>query len=156
MDEKQMRKAYQKWAKEQGHPFHDIVVLRGPASSDPELIDSFSEMAEKAWLACYQHLAPQWQPIETAPRDGTMIMLGRPAIEDCDAISVPGFWMDAVDDGIDFMGGDAGFVDVNFQQFSGGRTFGDLASQYAANQPTHWMPLPAAPDAARELEKKTC
>lgn len=64
MDEKQMRKAYQKWAKEQGHPFHDIVVLRGPASSDPELIDSFSEMAEKAWLACYQHLAPMVEDAE--------------------------------------------------------------------------------------------
>lgn len=92
----------------------------------------------------------QWLPIETAPKDGTMILLGRATIEDCAPISVPGFWQDGCEDGVDYMGGDSGFVDVNFQQFHGGRSFGAEHSRYAANQPTHWMPLPAAPSPAKE------
>lgn len=88
-----------------------------------------------------------WQPIETAPKDGSMILLGRGPIEDCDAISVPGFWQEGWDDSIDDMGCDSGFVDVHFQEFGGGRSFGAEKYQRAPNQPTHWMPLPAAPDA---------
>lgn len=86
-----------------------------------------------------------WLPIESAPKDGTMILLGREAIEDCDAISVPGFWQEGWEDSIDDMGCDSGFVDVHFQEFSGGRSFGAEAYRCAPNQPTHWMPLPTAP-----------
>lgn len=89
--------------------------------------------------------AERWQPIETAPKDGTMVILGRAAIEDCEAISVPGFWQEGWEDSVDDMGCDSGFVDVNFQQFSGGRSFGADAYRCAPNQPTHWMPLPPTP-----------
>jgi len=89
--------------------------------------------------------ARQWQPIESAPRDGTLILLGRGPIEDCDAISVPGYWQEGWDDSIDDMGCDSGFVDVHFQEFSGGRSFGAEKYRCASNQPTHWMPLPPAP-----------
>lgn len=86
-----------------------------------------------------------WMPIDSAPKDGTMILLGREAIEDCDAISIPGFWQEGWEDSIDDMGCDSGFVDVHFQEFSGGRSFGVEAYRTAPNQPTHWQPLPAAP-----------
>ena len=93
-----------------------------------------------------------WQPIETAPKDGRTILLGRGPIEDCEAISVPGFWQEGWEDSIDDMGCDSGFVDVHFQEFSGGRSFGAEKYRCAPNQPTHWMPLPAAPAA----ECRTC
>lgn len=89
--------------------------------------------------------AAGWLDIASAPKDGTMILLGREAIEDCDAISVPGFWQEGWEDSIDDMGCDSGFVDVHFQEFSGGRSFGAEAYRCAPNQPTQWQPLPAAP-----------
>ncbi len=85
-----------------------------------------------------------WLPIESAPRD-KMIVLGRAASEDCEAISVPGFWQEGHEDSVDYMGADSGFVDVNYQQFHGGRSFGAESYRYAPNQPTHWQPLPEPP-----------
>lgn len=78
--------------------------------------------------------APQdgWQPIETAPKDGTLIWL----IEDGKPLGllvahhVSGFWV----------------PDARYQ--SGGY----WAAVDSANvlHPSHWMPLPAAPHVAQE------
>ena len=59
----------------------------------------------------------EWQPIETAPRDGTRVML----IDTFDQWHYIGRWNADL--------GDQGFWE-------------DM-SEYAL--PTHWMPLPAAP-----------
>jgi hypothetical protein len=61
-----------------------------------------------------------WQPIVTAPRDGTWIMVGATNLHPCDA-----YW---------------GWSQV-------GQTWDwmDNAGLFAA-QPTHWMPLPAPPE----------
>lgn len=91
-----------------------------------------------------------WLPIETAPRDCSLIMLGRAEDEENDrgAISTPGRWYEEDHDGPDNMGHDAGFMDDEFQQFAWGRSFGNSAYKNGGFQPTHWMPLPTPPASA--------
>ncbi len=99
----------------------------------------------EAYAAAKVRESQEWQPIETAPKDGSMILLGRAETEACGAVSVPGYWQEGFDDGVDYMGVRDGFVDVNHQQFSGGRDWGPEKYRYAPNQPTHWRPLPPPP-----------
>lgn len=87
----------------------------------------------------------EWRPIDTAPMDGTEILLGRAASDDCAEVSTIGWWIPAEPDGADYMGTDAGFVDAMLQRFRPGRTFGNPARMYEAVQPTHWMPIPSPP-----------
>jgi hypothetical protein len=88
----------------------------------------------------------KWQPIETAPRDGTRIILGLPDLDgDGGGISVAGYWLEELEDGVDYMGHDGGFTDVDYQVFQPGRSFGAESYRYAGRQPTHWMPLPEPP-----------
>lgn len=86
-----------------------------------------------------------WLPIESAPKD-RMIMLGRPADDEREGISLPGFWNEALEDGVDYMGNDEGFVDCMFQTFYCGRSFGQPRYQNGGFQPTHWRELHAAPE----------
>ncbi len=62
----------------------------------------------------------EWQPIETAPRDGTRVLVyepGHPSYED-----------------------DAGFIDLAYH------LYGEVwASVNGGSEPTHWMPLPDPP-----------
>ena len=66
-----------------------------------------------------------WQPIETAPKDGTWVLLsgGHPDFDDCKkeiksfSMEMRVFWLD----------------DAPYQW-----------SEY--NEPTHWMPLPNPPE----------
>ena len=88
-----------------------------------------------------------WRPIESAPRDGERVLLGR-SDHDGDGdggVSVCGYWLDAVEDGVDYMGADAGFTDVDYQVFWPGRSFGMEPYRSAGKQPTHWQPLPEPP-----------
>ena len=82
-----------------------------------------------------------WQPISTAPRDGIWILICREG-DDC---SYAGFWQDAIEDGVDYMGEDGGFVEVDFQRFYPSRSFGKMGSRYKGSQPTLWQPLPSPP-----------
>lgn len=89
-----------------------------------------------------------WQPIDSAPKDGRMILLGRCGNDDDEVVplSTAGRWQEGWSDGVDVMGCDDGFVDVDYQEFYPPRTFGAEAYRSKGNQPTHWMPLPAPPE----------
>jgi hypothetical protein len=87
----------------------------------------------------------QWLPIESAPKDGTRVILGCPCSDGDGGTSACGYWLDAEEDGIDYMGHDGGFTDVDYQTFSTSRSFGAPGYRYAGHQPTHWTPLPPPP-----------
>lgn len=82
-----------------------------------------------------------WQPIETAPRDGTRVIV------------TPG---DAMDATIGWYEGRKGvsFTSRGPIEFSGwvsleqwcGMEYGDCISEHLDIWPTHWMPLPEPPD----------
>ncbi len=85
----------------------------------------------RAALAAYESERVGWQPIETAPKDGTLILLYRPlAGRTNDPViaikrGVPrdtGCWEETVPHGMD----DSNYTD-------------------GCCKATHWMPLPAAP-----------
>lgn len=103
-------------------------------------------LAHSAEIAGALRDAERWQTIESAPRDGERIILGRPDLDgDGGGISVAGYWLEELEDGVDYMGHDGGFTDVDFQVFQPGRSFGADSYRYAGSQPTHWRPLPAPP-----------
>mgnify|MGYP001637187098 CR=1 FL=1 len=140
--EKRARELLAKVHADAGWPGCEKEILGGAATFD---VDHGLAMA-----AIIAALEPQWQPIETAPRDGTVILLGRAGDEADDRlpISVPGRWFKGYEDGIDYMGHDDGFMDVEFQEFSCPRSFGAESYRSEGFQPTHWMPLPAPPEVA--------
>lgn len=96
-------------------------------------------------LSAFEAGGGEWQPIETAPKDGTHILLGLPRSKDQAQESTVGWWQEEVADGEDYMGSDAGFVDFEFKVFHPGRSFGNVKYQYGSYSPAYWMPLPNAP-----------
>jgi hypothetical protein len=83
-------------------------------------------------------IASAWQPIETAPKDGTQIVaLHEEGIDLC-------HWEEAHPDGVDDMGHDAGWFGLAYA--APGRSFGNPRYVRAPQgQPRHWMPLPDPP-----------
>lgn len=83
-----------------------------------------SYLANEILALCDAALAvvplPEWQPIETAPKDGTRVLLWRRAIRDQPApIMADGFWCETC-----------------------------WVWPYILSEPTHWQPLPAPPERA--------
>jgi len=68
----------------------------------------------------------EWQPIATAPKDGTFFLGYWPEKRRLEACILPTYWDEHTSDG-------PRFVDVDDNCFE---------------NPTHWMPLPAKPEAA--------
>jgi len=88
-----------------------------------------------------------WLGIASAPKDGKLILLGCPdeGPDGRPALCLPGHWMKGWSDAPDEMGQDDGWVDVQHTDFYPGRSFGNPDYMHKGSQPTHWMPLPAAP-----------
>lgn len=88
-----------------------------------------------------------WKPISSAPKDGSLILLGCPdeGPDGRPELSLPGYWIKGWCDAPDDMGQDDGWVDVQHTDFYPGRSFGNPDYMRKGSQPTHWMPLPAAP-----------
>ena len=91
----------------------------------------------------------EWQPIETAPKDGTDIILGAPGQEFQGQPTSPrstiGHW--TTDEECRVYMGDCGgachcpeyeYLDPHWISWDGGFT--------DENPPTHWMPLPEPPN----------
>ncbi len=126
----------------------------GPAEMIQRIVDRFETLnligdAEKRgdfWdapgSAQVQDVAG-WRPIETAPKDKDILLALNH--EDGWSYVAQGRWVDGEEDQVDQPGHDAGFVDCDYQCFFPGRSFGSDTSRYEGKQPTHWMPLPAAP-----------
>lgn len=75
-----------------------------------------------------------WRPIETAPKDGTIIFSYWPGLSGAEAIQMVSW-----SDGYHLETGAGDWVDEPYQQ-SGG-----LLAGMGPNEPTHWMPLPEGP-----------
>lgn len=96
------------------------------------------DFARKVIKAELEKQAAGWQPIETAPKTGRILL--------ADAYFVSeGSWYEGWQDGPDEMGRDSGFVDAFCRHFTAPRTFGAPAYQHAGRQPIAWMHLPSSP-----------
>ena len=73
----------------------------------------------------------EWMPIETAPKDETVVLLYCPESWDTDGVRV-GWWTDSWAQG--------GWFDDEAAS-------GPLTGLYG--MPTHWQPLPSPPDSQR-------
>ncbi len=82
----------------------------------------------------------KWQPIETAPKDGTKVLL---YLDEGDIAD--GYWEPKEEDGLESMGCDAGWHNDVATMFPG-RSFGNPKYYSdAINPPTHWQPLGPPP-----------
>jgi len=89
--------------------------------------------------------AMTWQPIETAPKDGTWVLLSGGAVEyDWDGKTKPAMVVGQYTHWRDGVTAEEGWW--QFAWYDGG-----FYGEYEA--PTHWQPLPAPPDAARSTEE---
>lgn len=90
------------------------------------------EIAQKAALA--SQTVPEWQPIDTAPRDGTQVIVW--TIHDDIELSA---WYE--------------IPQYSFEPADGGlfkRVKTDAIEGWNSNTPKYWMPLPATPAAESE------
>jgi len=69
----------------------------------------------------------EWQPIETAPKDGTTVLLYLPEYDEVRTA----FYATAVEDGD--------------EQWVIARSVGETAIAFIARNPSHWQPVPASP-----------
>ena len=81
----------------------------------------------------------KWQPIETAPKDGTSILVGCDYDRRSKSRVALVWWDDAVSAGIWGNWIEAKWFDEHVEC--------DFVPMHCEFKPTHWMPLPPAPDA---------
>ena len=114
---KECREAFEEWFSDGGEWERSVERLR-----DGYML-SQAQSAWNAWQAAWNHrTAPEWQPIETAPKDGSEV------VGYCPEMFGPCIST--------YLGDESGwFVDASSQD---GMGFDNVNL-------THWMPLPAEP-----------
>lgn len=84
-----------------------------------------------------------WKPIETAPRDGSEVLLFEPGMD-------AAYWMAMETEGFTFPANSGRvvgrFYDNNWVSHAAEAGW-DGSVEPAPLRPTHWMPLPSPPDA---------
>lgn len=83
----------------------------------------------------------EWQPIETAPKDGTAVIIAVPDRAHTDFIVGEAYF-----DPEHYGDGDWWWANTDYGDYHGGPV-----SEVNYNHPTHWRPLPAPPSQARAL-----
>lgn len=81
----------------------------------------------------------EWQPIETAPKDGTDILVY--SANEGQAVA----WWDA-EFGFDYVGPKLTYKLIGAWTAGTATGVGTLDGEYLALEPTHWMRLPAPPE----------
>jgi len=95
-------------------------------------LDELLELPELSRLAAPERAGEGWQPIETAPKDGSTIILRAGDVVDT------GHWTDN------------SMTAYPWQ----GWTWHTLVTKATTSKPTHWMPLPSVPASLRGAETK--
>ena len=98
--------------------------------------ENVDEVLREIWDEAQRQAAPTWQPIDTAPKDGTWILLA----------------------------GDSGYTTTPFRVSVCQYSFDTYYSWWRdhagdnfrddGDEPTHWMPLPPAPPTPKTLSEK--
>ena len=97
--------------------------------------ENVDEVLREIWDEAQRQAAPTWQPIDTAPKDGTWILLAVDSsytttpltVSVCRYISSP---------------------------YPSWRDYADYKFLVGGNEPTHWMPLPPTPPTSKTLSEK--
>lgn len=80
----------------------------------------------------------EWQPIETAPTDGTKVLIYQPSRRHAGGATWTSFTSEA---------------EIYVCQCVRGMWFEASGEEYARFFPTHWMPLPASPQQHEDRAK---
>lgn len=109
------REQFEKWAKD-----HHWTCARNPYNQDQYQTES-TQVAWQAWRARAElQQSADWQPISTAPRNGSWILLWWPRVTDAPF---------------------AGYYRGDRQQWF----MAGMFDSWHGEGPTHWMELPEAP-----------
>jgi hypothetical protein len=143
------REEFEAWVLTQPGGTEYAIRRRDMAGS--ELLGSYVEPAvDFAWQAlCARSASRQegWQTIETAPKDGTHILVSWP-MRQMDDEDMPTGPITRRDTLVTWMNGDA-WIEPDYLNASGA-WYGD-EDCYAAD-PDLWMPIPAAPQQSQEAQ----
>ena len=118
-----------------------LLTIAGDYDTDDERMAAWAALIVRAVNCHKEPRMSDWQPIETAPKDGARIILAKiiPADEDREAAvwwACAGRWQPER-----VLSGTGGHIRRQAQWTDGVDNLGE---------PTHWMPLPAPPKAAEK------
>lgn len=113
-----------------------LITIRPDGTVEAPSLEAASEAGRVFVESVRGYLRPQWRPIETAPKEGDNILVLSLEHEECyDGSVTVGFW-----GSVDSLGGE------QFAWLDWCRGIGEDDYWHVIECPTHWMPLPEAPE----------